>query len=96
MGKYKEYEYISGLTKEQFKKREIVTQLLLENMKNKNYHNGEPIKVGDEMLIGLNVTIENELELLSVITLKESHLELYEINPRYKSIEAVPVIRLKG
>jgi hypothetical protein len=77
----------------QKKEKKIVTDELLSLMINKNYHNGEPIKIGDNILFALLETKNKNKDIsYDLITLKETHLELYEV---VEGTKVIPILKLK-
>lgn len=90
--------------KKQLEVRGVVTEETLGRLGNKEYHNGEEIKVGDTMLFALlegETTKVNEQmsELtMTMIILEKEHINLYTVDPRYSdyiSPDGLPRIRLK-
>lgn len=84
--------------KDQLENPEIVTPELWDIIKGQTYHNGEPIKLGDEFLeaiviLGEPIYSEKGLETpVDLIKIKEEHLTLYEIE---NGETKIPMIKLK-
>lgn len=77
----------------QKKEKKIVNDELLSLMINKNYHNGEPIKIGDNILFALLETSnKNKDKTYDLITLKENHINLYEV---VEGTKVIPILKLK-
>ena len=83
-----------------------VTEEQLLKANNKTYYNGEPIKVGDKLLIALHAEEKgigengNSIIELKVIYLNEAQIDLYEvddndINPQLGN-RTFPFIKLKN
>jgi co-chaperonin GroES (HSP10) len=83
--------------KRQLETNKVVTEESLLEMKNKTYHNGDEVKVGDKILFGM---IEGEDESgnvnLTMIMLNENQIDLYELNERRQQLDTfLPIIKLK-
>jgi predicted neuraminidase len=78
---------------QQKKENKIVNDELLSLMTKKNYHNGEPIEIGDNILFALLQTSNNNKEVsYDLITIKEDHLNLYYV---VEGSNPIPVLKLK-
>lgn len=68
-------------------KPQILTEELLAKMSNKNYWNGEEIKIGDKILFAFlfdnwqPIEIINHEIKMELIILKEEHLEQFNLTP---------------
>jgi hypothetical protein len=83
--------------KQQLEDNKLVTEEMLEQIKNKTYHNGDEIKVGDKLLFGMTLH-EDENKHLSVtlIALNENQIDLYETDDRHRIADTkLPIIKLK-
>ena len=84
--------------KQQLEENKMVTEESIANYsKNKTYHNGVELKVGDQPLFGAILEIDEEdNKQISLIMLKESQIDLYETDDRYVIADTfIPIIKLK-
>jgi hypothetical protein len=83
--------------KQQLEDNKFVTEESLSQMKNKIYHNGDEVKVGDKPLFGMTLDIdENENKQLALIMLNENQIDLYESDDRdTRDVARIPTIKLK-
>lgn len=83
--------------KAQLEENRVVTEDTLFTMKNKTYHNGDDIKVGDKLLFGMTLDEdESGNKSLTMIIINENQLDLYEPDERHQvNGNFVPVIKLK-
>ena len=82
--------------KAQLENNKIVTEESLLEMKNKTYHNGDEVKVGDKILFGM--VIEENADGTSdkhMIMLNENQIDLYEEHQRQLASTYLPVIKIK-
>lgn len=82
---------------QQLQKNKTVTEEWLAISKNKTYHNGDEVKVGDKPLFGMMLEIVEEENLnLTLIMLNENQIDLYETDDRHINADTfVPIIKLK-
>lgn len=82
--------------KSQLENNKIVTEELLLEMKNKTYHNGDDVKVGDKILFGMTMSENNDGSIdMTLITLNENQIDLYEPDERHQGTTHIPVIKKK-
>ena len=83
--------------KQQLEENKTVTEESIANYsKNKTYHNGDEMKVGDKPLFGMLLHIDGEDKQLELIMLNESQIDLYESDDRYAITDTrIPLIKLK-
>jgi hypothetical protein len=86
----------------QLENAKAVTEEQLLKANNKTYYNGEPIKVGDKLLIGFHSEEKgidengNSIIELNVIYLNEAQIDLYELDNNEQQInQTLPLIKLK-
>jgi hypothetical protein len=82
---------------QQLQKNKTVTEESLVLSKNKTYHNGDEVKVGDKPLFGMMLEIDEEdNKQISLIMLNENQIDLYETDDRHVNADTfVPIIKLK-
>lgn len=67
------------LFKQQIEENKIVTEESLLEMKNKTYHNGDEVKVGDKPLFAMTIDEDVEGNInLTMRMLNENQIDLYE------------------
>ena len=83
--------------KQQLEDNKLVTEEILEQMKNKTYYNGDEVKVGDKPLFGMTLhEDENKHLSLTLIALNENQIDLYETDDRHRIADTkLPIIKLK-
>lgn len=83
--------------KAQLEENRVVTEDSLFTMKNKTYHNGDEVKIGDKILFGMTLDEdENHNMNLTMVIINENQLDLYEPDERHQvNGNFVPVIKLK-
>ena len=84
--------------KRQLEENKTVTEESIANYsKNKTYHNGDEMKVGDKPLFGMILDIdENDNRSLTMVMLCEEQLYLYEPDERHVIADTyLPIIKLK-
>ena len=83
--------------KQQLEENKTVTEESIANYsKNKTYHNGDEMKVGDKPLFGMLLHVDGEDKQLELIMLNENQIDLYEIDDRYAITDTrIPLIKLK-
>jgi hypothetical protein len=82
--------------KAQLDENKTVTEESLALSKNKTYHNGDEVKVGDKPLFGMILDIDDkDNKTLTLIMLNESQIDLYEIDNRHSIADTrIPIIKL--
>jgi hypothetical protein len=82
---------------QQLAQNKTVTIESLAEMKNKTYHNGDAVIVGDKPLFGMTVDIDEDKNYnMTLIMLCEYQLDLYELDDSIKNNDTnIPIIRLK-
>lgn len=82
---------------QQLQENKTVTEESLALSKNKTYHNGDEVKVGDKPLFGMVLEIDEEdNKQISLIMLNESQIDLYETDDRHVIADTfIPIIKLK-
>jgi hypothetical protein len=82
---------------QQLQENKTVTEESLALSKNKTYHNGDEVKVGDKPLFGMVLEIDEEdNKQISLIMLNESQIDLYETDDRHIIADTyIPIIKLK-
>ena len=83
--------------KQQLEENKMVTEESITNYsKNKTYHNGDEMKVGDKPLFGMLLHVDGEDKQLELIMLNENQIDLYETDDRYAIPDTrMPLIKLK-
>ena len=83
---------------QQLVENKTVTEESLVEMKNKTYHNGDAVIVGDKPLFGMTIhEDEDKNKVMTLIMLCENQIDLYEMDESYKKLveTKVPIIKLK-
>jgi hypothetical protein len=82
---------------QQLEKNKTVTEESFAEMKTKTYHNGDDVKVGDKILFGMILDIdENEQKQISMIMLCEAQIDYYETDDRHVIADTyLPILKLK-
>ena len=82
---------------QQLEENKTVTEESLALSKNKTYHNGDEVKVGDKPLFGMMLEIDEEdNKQISMIMLNENQIDLYETDDRHVIADTyLPIIKLK-
>lgn len=83
--------------KQQLETNKVVTEESLLEMKNKTYHNGDEVRVGDKVLFGMVAGKDNEGNVnLTMIMINENQIDLYESDEPYVRNDAyIPLIKMK-
>ena len=85
------------LFKQQIEENKIVTEESLLEMKNKTYHNGDEVKVGDKPLFAMTIDEDVEGNInLTMRMLNENQIDLYEPDEsRGIHNTRIPTVKLK-
>ena len=83
--------------KQQLEENKTVTEESLIEMKNKFYHNGDEVKVGDKILFAMTIDKDNEDNInLTMRMLCENQIDLYEPDEsRGIHNTRIPTVKLK-
>jgi hypothetical protein len=81
----------------QLQENKTVTIESLTEMKNKTYHNGDAVIVGDKPLFGMTIHEDDDKnKVMTLIMLCEQQLCLYELDDSHKINDTrIPIIKLK-
>lgn len=83
--------------KQQLEENKTVTEESLIEMKNKFYHNGDEVKVGDKILFAMTIDKDNEDNVnLTMRMLSENQIDLYEPDESHGIHNTrIPTVKLK-
>ena len=93
---------MNKLFEEQLATNKVVTEETLERLQNKSYTNGDPIKIGDQVLYAYREgepyeDVEHQqgkLIPIELITLNESQITQYDFVPESVNLQ-IPVLKNK-